>query len=259
MEKSPDCQNSVANALRILDYVGSSGASWYTLSEIQKATGLSRSTTFRNLQVLTRFAFLEKDSKSSAYRIGPKVIDIASSRINMLELKTESLPVLLVLQARVHATITLYCLSETDVLSVSLIRQSTVVQAESYAYQRSPAYCSSAGRCLLSSLSGSEINHLYANYTFRKFTDRTISNLEDLKKRLLLIRQRGYEVNLGEKETYTSSVSVPVYGYNGNVIAAIGLGLAPGELTEESLHGQYLPELKVAAATISRKMGFSMS
>ena len=256
MEK--DYLNSVVHTLMIMDFIGSSGEQWYSLADIQKGTGLSKSTVFRNLQVLSKYDYLEKNPKTSLYRIGTKIVDLASSRINLLEIKTESLPVLLVLQGRTNANVTLYVLSGTDVLSVSVIRSSNIIiQDESYAYQRSPAYCSSLGKCLLSGLSGNELANLFKDYEFIKYTDNTTSSFEELKKELGIIREQGYAINYGEKESYTRSVAVPIYGYNGNVIAAIGLGMTKDFFSEERLYNQYLPELKVASETISRKMGFS--
>ena len=64
-----------------------------SLADISKATGLSKSTAHRILASLVARQYVEHD-ENGGYRLGYKLIEIASSRINSLELLAEAKPCL---------------------------------------------------------------------------------------------------------------------------------------------------------------------
>lgn len=53
---------------------------------------------------------------------------------------------------------------------------------------RSPAYCSSMGKCLLSCLSGDELEDALYGCTFKKYTPNTITDIREFKKYLRSVR-----------------------------------------------------------------------
>ena len=245
--------SSIDKALAILELFGDSGTNWLSLKEVQARIHLPKTTTYTILQVLVEKDYLEKSEITSQYRLGLKIISLATARINMVELTAESLPVLLSLQYRLHLTVNICALEKTEVIYLNVLYSSSFVKPSSFVSKRGPAYCSSPGKCLLSELSGSEIDSIFKDYAFRKYTDTTISSLNELKDELKRVRKQGFAENNGEQETSARSISVPIFGYNGTIIAAISICSA--EMSTKELQ-KYLPEMRNAADQISRSMGF---
>lgn len=246
---------SVENTLRILNYFGSSGFPELSMAEIKEATGLSKATVFRNLKVLSKYDYVEKNERTAKYRLGTKIVELAAYRIDTLEIRTESLPVLMLVQARTSASISLCELQGTNVVKLFMIRGNLIIKNDSHDREKLPAYCSAPGKVLLSGLSGHELEQLYLDYEFIRYTDTTITNIVDLKKELKKIREQGFAINNGEQESYTRNISVPIYGYSGNIIAAIGAGMNQENFTPENRE-RCLNELRTASSIISHKMGW---
>ena len=245
---------SVQNTLQILDLFASNGP-YLTLKDIGEHTGLHKSTVYRCVSILEKSGYLEKDLASHRYRLGLHVVHLASSRIDALELQVEAKPLLLRLQAKTNCAVHLCILDRTDVVYLLTIDNYSVLKSSMQVSKRNPAYCSSTGKCLLSSLSGDDLSRLYRNYQFIKYTDNTITDLNTLKTQLAEIRNQSFAINLGEMEEQTASIAVPVLNYAGETIAAIGVGMHRDRFSE-SMASITIPYLKNTADELSKNLGY---
>lgn len=245
---------TLENALNILELFAYGNPS-LSLADIRQQTGLHKSTVYRCVSVLSKRGYLEKDMTSNKYRLGLGIIHLASSRIDMLELQAESRPFLLRIQAKVNCSVHLCVLDRTDIIFLDIIDNFSVRSSSVAGSHRTPAYCSSGGKCLLSSLSGEIIDTLYENYEFVRYTDTTITSLQELKLALKTIRPQGFAINRGEMEPQTGSIAVPVFDYTGNAIASVGAGMHMDRMDEAMIH-KILPYLKQTATNISKSLGY---
>jgi DNA-binding IclR family transcriptional regulator len=90
----------------------------------------------------------------------------------------------------------------------------------------------------------------------RPFTDRT-PGVDRLRRQLAEALRRGWAESSGEREPGVASVSAPVFGAAGSVLAAVSvsgpaqrLGLRPGR--------QYAPPVVAAARDIEEALGASL-
>lgn len=226
-----------------------------TLKEISLQTGLHKSTIYRCVNVLEKYGYLERDITSHSFRVGLNLIKLATTRIDALELLSESKTFLYRLQAKTNCSVHLCILEGYEVVYLTTIDSFAAVNNFNTISKKGLAYCSSMGKCLLSSLSGKTLNQLFEKYEFKKFTDNTITNLEDLKIELSKIRENEYAVQFAEHEEQTCSIAVPIYNYAGEMIASIGIGMHISRYSDELLN-KTLPYLKDAAFNISRRLGF---
>ena len=225
-----------------------------SLSELSAKTGLHKSSVYRIVKVLSSRGYLELDRVTKKYSLGLRLVDLASNRINDLELLTEAHTLMLRLHAETSLTTQLCVLDGTDVVYLDEVNSASVRHYTNMGY-RGEAYCSSLGKCLLSSLPADELEWRFTGYKFTRYTDTTITSFEKLRAELREIRKQGYAVNRGEKEAILSSVACPIYDYNGNMIAAISLGAASFLLVPETIRN-LLPHLQRYAKMISKKMGY---
>ncbi len=167
---------------------------------------------------------------------------------------TEARPLILRLHAEVNLTVQLCILEGTEVVYLDEVNSFNNRRYVRMGF-KGPAYCSSMGKCLLSNLSGDDLDTLFDGYSFTRHTDTTITSMEALKKELRLVRQRGWAINNGEHVATLSSIATPIFDYNGSIIASISLGAATWVLSPQKIK-EVLPSLKQTSLAISKRLGF---
>jgi DNA-binding IclR family transcriptional regulator len=214
-----------------------------SLADISKTTGLSKSTAHRILSSMASRQYVERDEEGG-YRLGYKFIEIASSRINSLELLTEAKPCLSRMLWDLSLTTHMGVLEGTD-----------VVYMEKMDVYRSPAFCSSMGKCLLSCLSGDELSRILDCCDFKRYTPYTICSREDLVEHLRKVRAQGWAMDNEEYQLGHRCVGAPVFDYRGEAVAAISASGTVSELTDDRID-MVAAEVMSAARHLSRRMGY---
>jgi DNA-binding IclR family transcriptional regulator len=244
---------SVENALDILELF-SSRDKLLSLRTISEKTGLHKSTTYRLVWVLRSRGYIEKDENTGHYGLGFQLIELASSHINDLELLTEAKLLMFRLYAEVCLTVQFCILDKTEVVYLEEVN-SFIMRKYSRMGFKGPAYCSSLGKCLLSGLSGDTLNNMFEGYKFIRYTDTTLTCLDQLKEELKIVRERGWARNNGERASRLSSIAAPIFDYNGDVVAAVSIGAPTPMLTDEKIQ-EVLPNLLATAEAISKRLGY---
>lgn len=225
------------------------------LSEICKKTNLSKSTVFRILGTLAERCYAEK-RPDGTYSLGYKLIEIASSHINGLELLTESKPFLNEIARDLELTSHMGILDGKDVVYIEKLDMYPNTRLYTQVGYRSPAFCSSIGKCLMAGLSGEELDALLFGMDFHRYTKNTISGKTELKKELRKIRQQGWAMDDEEFKIGHRCIGAPVFDYRGASVAAISISGSASILTDDKIP-EVVSRLKQAAAEISRRMGYT--
>ena len=109
---------------------------------------------------------------------------------------------------------------------------------------RLPAAINVCGRVLLAFQSTGEIERALRR-ELPQMTERTMTSQADVRRRLGVIRERGYEVMDRENNPGVSGVAVPVFDSAHEVTASLGI-LIPGPLREEAVLRLLDPAFRVA-------------
>lgn len=250
MEPSVRVMNRTFDIIEIL----SKAENPMNLTEISKETGISKSTVYRLLQAMNSRHYVEKD-KNNCYTIGIKLVEVVSYHINGLELQTESKPFLSELRSELNLTVHLGILDAHEVIYVEKLDLYPTTLLYSQIGYRSPAYCSSLGKCLLSCLSGDELDEALYNCDFDKFTKNTITDIQDFKQHLKLVRKQGWAMDNEEYIIGHRCVGAPIFDYRGDAIASISASGHTAQISDEKLP-LIIEQVKEAANQISRRMGY---
>jgi len=225
------------------------------ITAIAKRTGLCKSTVHRITAALNERGYVEHNTAVGNYRLGLKFIEVASFFINSLELQTEARPFLREIPSQLGLTAHLGVLDAHEVVYVEKL---DIFSGTRLYYQigfRVPAYCSSLGKCLLSGLSGDELQAVMANCPFERFTDKTITDLKELKKHLLQVRIQGWSLDDEEYDVGYRCVGAPIFDYRGDIIAAISASGPTVNLNDERIPS-VVETIKAAANQISQRLGY---
>lgn len=250
MEDSVRVVDRVFDILEVL----SASKSSMSLSEIAKATEMSKSTVHRLLSSMCSRQYIEKNPDST-YSIGYKMVETVSMHINNLELLTEAKPYLSDLIRDLDLTAHLGILEGCDVIYLEKMDVYPNKRLYTQVGYRSPAYCSSIGKCLLSCLSGEELEDALYLCDFKKYTPNTITEIKEFKKILKVVRRQGWAMDNEEYQLGHRCVGAPIFDYRGSPVAALSASGSTLQLSDERLD-MVIKEVKQAAANLSRRMGY---
>ena len=249
--------NSVQSLNRALDMLEALGThkDGLGITALARATGLSKSTAHRLAATLVERGFVEQTLQGGGYRLGLKYIEIASYYINTLELQTEARPYLREITADLGLTAHLGILDGHEVVYVEKLDILPGIRLYSQIGLRVPSYCSSLGKCLLSGLSGEELQILMGGCAFERYTERTLPGLEALRQELRKVRAQVWAIDDEEYEPGHRCVGAPIFDYRGDVVAAVSAS-GPVTLLDDALLPRVVEKVKAAARKISQRLGY---
>src|SRR5229473_5925383 len=129
---------SVDRAVAILDVLAVGG--WKAGAEVARELGVHRSTALRLLATLERHGLVERDQRSAKYRLGGRLVQLASAVRGEADLRAVARPVCAALARQVGETVTLDVLDGDEIVPVvEQASGSTSVVSVSWLGTRSPA------------------------------------------------------------------------------------------------------------------------
>jgi IclR family KDG regulon transcriptional repressor len=225
------------------------------LTDIGKKVGLHKSTVFRLLSSLAEKGYIDKNPKTANYRLSLKFIELSSTFLNNLELKTEALPFLKKLASLTTQAVYFAILDDWEVIYIEKVETFESIRKYDIIGKRAPSYCTALGKALLSGLSEDEIRERFQGIPLTSFTPNTITTLDRLIREVDLIRARGWSEDDEEYEEGVRCIASPIYDYRNSVIAAISTSGPKNIISKDKTKeiSQYVVD---AARDISKRMGY---
>lgn len=225
------------------------------VTEIGQHLNLHKSTVHRLLNALVARGYVEKLDGRGSYRLGLKVVEISSLRLNHIELKTEAAPILRALASQSELSVHLGILSGTDVVYIDKVEPRASIRMYSQIGKRVPIYCTALGKALHFDKSRKELVEIASAFEFEPYTSRTVMSPEAFADEVLACAKRGWSADEEEHEIGIRCIGAPIRDYRSTVIAALSVtGAKSGESPEND---QALSRAVMAAAKeISIRMGF---
>lgn len=245
---------AVNRALAILEALAKAGSPM-ALTTLSAELKLNISTVHRLLATLIVAGFVEQEVDSGKYKLGLKVFEIGNSVIKNLNIPKVAKPYLKELVEKFNETINLAVLDGNEVVYIDQVESKNVVKMMAKPGTRGPAYCTGAGKILLSKLTPNEINTLFANYDFIKHTANSAGSLEELQDKLAEVRRQGYSIDREEMENGVRCAAAPIFNHEGNLVAAVSLSGPSNRLSYHFLTEKVVPELLQVTQNISKLLG----
>lgn len=227
------------------------------VTELARALDLHKSTVHRLLHIMCEMGYVERAADGIRYRLGLKLVDLSSLRLNQLELKTEAVPHLHELVASTGQTVHLAILMGDEAVYIDKMEKHQTLRMYSQIGRRVQLHCSSVGKVLLSGLGDNELRQVLSRLEYTIHTPNTVKSAEILYHEINLARERGYTVDREEHEVGISCIGAPVYDYRSEVIAAISIS-GPTAFVCGSQMEELIESVCRCAREISHRMGQPM-
>jgi len=251
-DRAAQAVQSVDRAVAILEILARDGEAGVT--EVARELGVHKSTASRLLAALDRRELVTQDTARGKFRLGVGIVRLAGAASQKLDLVQESRPVCRALAQQVGETVNLAILSGRDALYLDQAAGPAALSPHNWAGQRIPLHATSDGKVLLAYLPEAEVAPCLTP-PLARFTERTITAVEDFPALLAEVRRRGFATAVEEFEAGLTAIAAPVRNAEGAVIASISAS-GPSFRIPAGRVPALADAVRRAAAEVSRRLGW---
>ena len=215
---------SAARILDLLEYFGSVREPKF-LKDIVLALGFPKSSTLMLLRTLEERGYLER-GYDERYVLNPLFLGSDHGWVGglFMALVRVAKPVMHRLVDDLQETTVLGALTpEMDVRVIFSLSSPLMIRFDVSNTPILPTYCTALGQVMLAYSDDAEIERYIERCTFKPLTENTITDPEIFRKRLRMIRGRGYSTHIEERFPAASGAAVPLFDSNGKVHAALNM------------------------------------
>ncbi|MFD0784935.1 IclR family transcriptional regulator [Micromonospora azadirachtae] len=223
-----------------------------TLSDVARATGLTRAAARRFLLTLVELGYVHTDGRLFSLR--PRILELGYAYLSSLSLPEVAQPHMEALVAQVHESCSVSVLDGGEVVYVARVPTKRIMTVGISVGTRFPAYATSMGRVLLAAQPADWLDDYLAGAELRPLTRRTVTDPAKLRTVLRRIAAQGYAIVDQELEEGLRSLAAPIRGDNGSVIAAVNVSAHASRGSSETIRRELLPPLLATAERIEQDL-----
>jgi IclR family pca regulon transcriptional regulator len=246
-EHRSDFVQSLDRGLRVIRAFDGSRQS-LTLSDVARATGLTRAAARRFLHTLVDLGYMRTDGHTFALR--PRILELGYAYLSSQDLPEVAQPHLEQLVRQVHESCSVSVLDGDQVVYIARVPTKRIMTVAINVGTHFPAYATSMGRVLLAAQPEAWLDGYLEATQFEQLTPRTITDPKKLRRTLDRVRKQGYAMVDQELEAGLQSIAVPIHAGDGAVVAAMNVSVHISRGLSDELAAELLPPLKDAAAAI---------
>jgi IclR family pca regulon transcriptional regulator len=218
------------------------------LSDVARATGLSRAAARRFLLTLVALGYVRQTDGRFALR--PRVLELGYAYLSGLSLLEVAQPHMEALVAAVNESSSISVLDDTEIVYVVRVPTRRIMSITLAVGTRLPAYATSMGRVLLAGLDADALSERLARTTLAPLTPYTVIDRVQLTELLHEVRHDGYAAVDQELEEGLRSLAVPIRDGLGEVVAALNVSVHASRGTMATLRREFLPRAQQTAAAV---------
>jgi IclR family transcriptional regulator, pca regulon regulatory protein len=223
-----------------------------TLSEVSRATGLTRAAARRFLLTLVELGYVRQDG--TRFSLRARVLELGFAYLSSLTLPELAGPHMEALVAALNESSSVSVLDDLDVVYVARVPTRRIMSITLAVGTRLPAYATSMGRVLLAGLPDDELEERLARIEVRPLTARTVRDHAELRRALDQVRRQGFAVVDQELEQGLRSAAVPIHDASGAVVAALNVSVHASRATMAELRSRFVPPAREAATAIDAEL-----
>jgi IclR family pca regulon transcriptional regulator len=219
-----------------------------SLSEVARATGLTRAATRRFLLTLVKLGYVRNDGREFSLR--PRVLELGYAYLSGLGMPEVAAPHLEELVAKVRESSSISVLDGDHIVYVARVPTKRIMTVSISVGTRFPAYATSMGRVLLAGMSRDDLERYLAEADLAPITARTVTDPDRLREIVGDVARQGYAIVDQELEEGLRAIAAPIHGAGGAVTAAINLSAHASRVSMAAMRSELLPALQETARRI---------
>jgi len=223
------------------------------VSELADRLGLARPTVHGLLQTLQSHGFVEQDPYSDKYQLGPGLLQLGYSYLDLNELRSRSISHADNLAKRTGAAVRVGVMHGSSVVVVHHVFRPDATFGVLEVGLQLPLHASALGKGILAFSPAQLIEDLLAE-PLPRLTKQTL-NANDLRQQLAVTRDSGIATERDEAVLGESSAAAPIFDHGGQAVGAIGVVDATDRIFPRGLAKGLGAAVTEAARGVSRELG----
>ncbi|WP_424630619.1 IclR family transcriptional regulator domain-containing protein [Bradyrhizobium sp. SYSU BS000235] len=223
-----------------------------SVADAARASGATRAAARRCLLTLVDLNYLELSGRD--FRPLPRLRRLGGMMSERDKLAHIAQPLLERARDEVTESISLAVLDDDQSLFIARAQAEHYVQTGVRVGATLPLYASATGRVLLSRQTDDEIARRLSRYPMVARSPRTLTAIADILSAIRTAAKNGYAISDEELAPGIRAMAVPVFGANGDIIAAVSVSAASARVKVNDLRKRLLPVLLNCANQISQPL-----
>lgn len=219
-----------------------------SLSEVARATGLTRAAARRFLLTLVKLGYVRNDGREFSLR--PRVLELGYAYLSGLALPEVAMPHLEELSATLHESSSVSVLDGQAIVYIARVPTKRIMTIAISVGTRFPAFATSMGRVLMAGMSDEELDAFVADANLEAYTRYTVTDPGELKRIVREVGEQGYAIIDQELEEGLRALAAPIRDAAGAVVAAVNVSAHASRVTPDDMRAELLPGLLEAARQI---------
>jgi IclR family transcriptional regulator, acetate operon repressor len=244
---------SLTRGLTLLEQLADSEGG-ISLTEISQRAALAPSTAHRLLNTLADMGFVFQAPDSGLWYIGLKTYRVGCAFVSNRDFVGESHAYLRKLMEQSGETANLSIIDGTHVCFIAQVQCHEVMRMLVRLGSRLPAHASGSGKAILSALPEDELAIFFRESKLQKLTQKTTTDIDQLRLQFGAIRARGYSYDDEENALGLRCVAAPIYDEYSEPLGAISLAGPIARLSDERIL-KLGPLVAHTAREITEKLG----
>jgi IclR family acetate operon transcriptional repressor len=243
---------ALRKGLTLLELLADQGP--MTLAEVERASGLNRTMSYRLLRVMGELGYVEHDPVDHSYDLGFRLLGLGAVMAERLHLVEAAWPFLGDARESTHESIALAVLAGTSIVYLGVLDLTHgAAVARRFAGRQAP-HATAVGKAILAflpdELRGLKVASLEP---LAALTSCTIVDTAALHQELARTRERGYALEDEEQAVGARGVGVPVLDGHGQPVAAVGVA-GPAEHVDLATADRTAARLWQVSRELSRQL-----
>jgi IclR family transcriptional regulator, positive regulator for flagellar biogenesis len=252
-QQRPDTVSALERGIAVLRCFTESRRT-LTSTELSRLTGVPRPTVTRLASTLVTLGLMKPEPDGDRFMLGPGVISLARVFLAGLDVRAIARPHMQALAEDAGGSVYLAVPDGLDMVLIEACRPRTTMLAPRLDVgSRAPIANSALGRAYLWALPGEERQHLIESLRLARGSDWAALE-PGLKRSLEEADHVGFNISAGEFHREINSVSVPLVGPSGEIMA-LNCGTAAFVYTEDHLRQVVAPKLLKMAKALAADLG----
>lgn len=242
--------------LQILEYLAGQSAP-LRLQDIAAALEMQQPTVLRYMNSLINQGYAYKDERTLRYILTWRICRLSHQVLSHTGLRDIVSPYLRELSYSFNCGACVAMRQDDELFYLDVVdNPGSAMNSLQRIGKNAPIHTTGSGKVLMAGLTEQHVKRIEERKGLERLTRNTIVELPVLLEELDRVRKQGYAMDDEECEEGVRCVSVPLYDYTGQLVAAISIFGPIDNLEEQRIQKEILPALLDTAKQISVRLGY---
>lgn len=222
------------------------------IAKLAKHLPYPRGTLYRIVAALSAEALIVEDPATGRFKLGHRLISLASKSWEMLDLRSIAHQHIAALRDGTGETVHLAVPSGQEMVYIDKLESPRSVRMTSRIGTRVNLYSTSVGKAYLAALPDDARRQLLSGVDFRALTEHTITRRKDLDTEINKTRLRRYSTDIEENELEIRCFGAAILDRDGTPVGAVSVSIPKYRYDEQGYEARYVAPLVSTVSEISK-------